>query len=138
MANLKNMTGGDLYVGSLKWEKDQSRSFSIVNKDIINAVNSGQLSSDVDVTPIDGLSDIVSAMNTITDSSTGTAATPADGAVTIAAVSSTAAAANAIATLIVELTAAKAAIAALVARVELLENYSVMLESSDLRDRKAA
>lgn len=138
MANLTNMTGGDLYVGSVKWEKDQVRSIRFISQGIIDAVNTGRLSSDVDVTPVDALSDIVSGMKTITDSSTGTAATPVGSAVTVAAVSSTGAAANAIATLIVELTAAKAVIAALVARVELLENHAVDMEAYELKTRQAA
>jgi len=138
MANLKNLLDGDLAIGNTIWAKGETKSIRFVSPAIQAAVAASQLSSDVDVTPIEALADITNTLTTWTDSSTGTAPTIASQAATIAAITTVAHAANAIAGLVAEANRTKTLMTALIARIELLENAMIEIDADRLRDIKVA
>jgi hypothetical protein len=138
MFNLKNTLDGDLAIGNYIWTKGETKALRFVNSDIRAAVAAGSLLSDADVTPIEALADITNTLTTWTDSSTGTAPTIASQAATIAAITTVAHAANAIAGLVAEANRTKTLMTALIARIELLENAMIEIDADRLRDIKVA
>lgn len=138
MANLKNLLDGDLAIGNVIWAKGETKSIRFLSPAIRDAVAANSLSSDVDVTPIDGLADITNTLTTWTDSSTGTAPVITSQAATVAAITTVAHAANAIAGLVAEANRTKTLMTAMIARIELLENTLLEIDADRLRDIKVA
>lgn len=131
---ISNNTKGSVSVAGLSWEKNETKTLTFINQEIIDAVEVKKiLASPSDLTPLTGLSALANGMSTITDSSGGTAATITDQAVTIAAVTGDNSVKNAISTLVAELVLSRAAISALVTRTALLENILITHESNLIR-----
>lgn len=136
--SVTNKAPGDFSVGGLLWKKGEVKVLTVLNKAIRDEIDKGvNLSSPSDATPITGLADITNTLTTFTNT-TGVPQVPASGLLTLAAITDIATAANAIASLAAELNRVKTLNAALIARIELIENVVIGLEVNDVAKARAA
>jgi hypothetical protein len=120
---ITNISGNDYSVDNYVWEKNETKVIEgSISKELIDELALGKnLVSDSDFTPFNELDALDNDLATITDSSTGTAATETEGALTVAAVTDVASAANAIATLVAEIEKQRVLNDALVAHIGAIE-----------------
>lgn len=134
MYTISNNTEGSVSVAGLTWGRNESKTLTFINQEIIDAVETKRiLASPTDLTPLTGLSALTNTMSVITDSSGGTAATITDGAVTIPAVTGDNTVKNAISTLVAELNLAKDTINLMATRMALFESMLISHESNLIR-----
>ena len=120
---ITNVSGGVFSIDNYVWKKGEVKTINEpLSQEIIDALELGtNITSTTDYTPFADLDAVDNDLAEITDSSTGTAATETDGALTIAVVDDVAAAADAVATIAVELAKQKAINTALVTHITAME-----------------
>lgn len=135
MVAISNLKDGDYSVAGIFWKKGESKNLTVIPLDVAAAISAGHLSSgSVDVTPITGLSDMASStLSDFVDNGGGTAIAPADGDVTIPAITGDDTVKHAVSTILAELAKTNAIVSALVVRSNLHQDA---LEA-ELAERRA-